>query len=58
MSVFETSNQLAINALNAARENVKLYGRAMGSITEYNNNLANACSAFLTPAQRQQYFRQ
>ena len=29
LSVFNTSNQLAINALNAARENVKLYGKAM-----------------------------
>jgi len=53
MSGFDISNQLAINTLNAARENLKLYGRAMESIMEYNNNTA---SAFLTPAQRQQYF--
>ena len=58
MSVFETSNQLAINALNAATENLKLFGKAMESIREYNNNMANVWSAFLTPAQRQQYFRQ
>ena len=29
LSVFDTSNQLAINALNAARENLKLYGKAI-----------------------------
>ena len=58
MSVFNTSNQLAINALHAARENVKLYGKAMESIMEYNNNVANAWSSFFTSGQRQQYFRQ
>ena len=58
LKVFDTSNQLAISALNAARENMKLYGWAMESIMEYNNKAANTWSAFLTPAQRQQYFRQ
>ncbi|MFI5405977.1 MAG: hypothetical protein ACHQ1D_05630 [Nitrososphaerales archaeon] len=58
LSVFNTSNQLAINALHAARENVKLYGKAMESIMDYNNNVANAWSSFFTSAQRQQYFRQ
>ena len=51
MSVFDTSNQLAINALAAARENVKLYGKAMESIMEYNNNISNAWSSFFTSAQ-------
>ena len=54
LSVFNTSNQLALNALNAARENLKLYGKAMESIMEYNNNVANAWSVFQTSAQRQQ----
>ena len=58
LSVFNTSNQLAINALTAAKENVKLYGKAMDAIMEYNNNVANAWSSFFTSAQRQQYFRQ
>ena len=39
LSVFDTSNQLAINAINAARENVKLYGKAMDAVTEFNNTL-------------------
>ena len=58
LSVFNTSNQLALNALTAARENMKLYGKAIDAIIEYNNNVANAWSSFFTSAQRQQYFRQ
>ena len=58
LSVFDTSNQLAINAINAARENVKLYGKAIDAVTEFNNNVANAWSSFYSSAQRQQYFRQ
>ena len=58
LSVLDTSNHLAINALTAARENLKLYGKAIDAITEYNNNVANAWSSFFTSAQRQQYFRQ
>ena len=58
LKVFDTSNQLAISALNAARENMKLYRWAMESIMEYNNKAANTWSVFLTSAQRQQYFRQ
>ena len=57
-SVFDTSNQLAMNALNIARENMKLYGRAIDAMMEFNNNVANAWSSFFTSAQRQQYFRQ
>src|SRR6476619_879394 len=58
LSVFDISNQLAINALTAARENVKLYGKAIDAITEYNNNISSAWASFFKSAQRQQYFRQ
>ncbi|MFI5407343.1 MAG: hypothetical protein ACHQ1D_12640 [Nitrososphaerales archaeon] len=58
LSVFNTSNHLALNALNAARENLKLYGKAIDAMMEFNNNTANAWSVFLASAQRQQYFRQ
>lgn len=58
LSVFDTSNQLAINAINAARENLKLYGKAIDAVTEFNNNVANAWASFFASAQRQQYFRQ
>ena len=57
-SVFDTSNQLVMNALNIIRENMKLYGKAIYAMMEFTNNIANAWSSFLTPAQRQQYFRQ
>ena len=52
LSVFNTSNELALNALTAAKENVKLYGKAIDAIMDYNNNVANAWSSFFT------YFRQ
>jgi hypothetical protein len=55
LSVFDTSNQLAINAINAARENVKLYGKAMDAVTEFNNNVAHAWSSFFSQEQRHQY---
>ncbi len=55
LSVFDTSNQLAINAINAARENVKLYGKAIDAVTEFNNNVANAWSSFFSTEQRHQY---
>ncbi len=58
LSVFDTSNQLAINAINAARENVKLYGKAMDAVTEFNNNVAHAWSSFFSTEQRHQYFAQ
>ena len=55
LSVFDTSNQLAINAINAARENVKLYGKAMDAVTEFNINVAHAWSSFFSTEQRHQY---
>jgi hypothetical protein len=56
LSVFDTSNQLAINAINAARENVKLYGKAIDAVTEFSNNVAHAGSSFYSTEQRHQYF--
>ena len=55
LSVFDTSNQLAINAINSARENVKLYGKAIDAVTEFNNNVAHAWSSFFSTEQRHQY---
>ena len=57
LSVFHTSNQLAMNALNIAMENMKLYRKAVDAMMEFNNNVTNAWSSFFTSAQRQQYFR-
>ena len=51
--VFGTANQLAIENLNAARENIKLYGKTCDTMAEYNANLANTWSNFYTSAQKQ-----
>ena len=46
--VFDTANQLAIDILNSARENIKLYGKTFDTVTEFNTNLANTWSNFFT----------
>ena len=51
--VFGTANQLAIESLNAARENIKLYGKTCDTMNEYNASLANTWSNFYTSAQKQ-----
>lgn len=51
--VFDTSNQLAIDSLNASRENIKLYSKTVETVTEYNANIANTWSNFYTSAQKQ-----
>ena len=52
-NVFETANQLAIDSLNASRENIKLYSKTVETVTEYNANMANTWSNFYTSAQKQ-----
>jgi hypothetical protein len=50
---FDTANQLAIDSLNASRENIKLYSKTVETVTEYNANMANTWSNFYTSAQKQ-----
>jgi len=52
-----TNNQLAINALDAARENVKIYNRTVDAVTEFNTNAIRAWTS-LYSAQQQQFFKQ
>jgi hypothetical protein len=40
------NNQLAINALDAARENLKIYNRTIDAVTDFNSNIAKAWSQF------------
>ena len=47
------NNQLTINALDAARENLKIYNRTVDAITEFNTNVAKAWTAFYSQAQQQ-----
>src|SRR5919199_1541806 len=42
----DINNKLAINAVDAARENLKVYSRAADAVTEFSNNIAKACTAF------------
>lgn len=47
------NNQLTINALDAARENLKIYNRTVDAVTEFNTNVAKAWTAFYAQAQQQ-----
>jgi phenylalanyl-tRNA synthetase alpha subunit len=48
------NNQLVINAVDVARENLKIYNRTVDVVTEFSNNIAKACAAFSTAAAQQQ----
>ena len=49
-------NQLSVNALDAARENVKIYNRTVDAVTDFNNNLLKTWTSYLA-AQQQQIYR-
>ena len=51
--VFDTSNQLAIDSLNASWENIKLYNKTVETVIEYNANMADTWSNYFTSAQKQ-----
>ncbi len=50
------NNQLAINSVDAARENLKIYNRTVDAVTEFGTNIAKTCTAFSAAAQQQQQF--
>jgi hypothetical protein len=50
----DINNKLAINAVDAARENLKIYNRTVDAVTEFGTNIAKVCTAFSTAAQQQQ----
>ncbi len=47
------NNQLTINALDAARENLKIYNRTVDAVTDFSTNVAKAWTAFYSQAQQQ-----
>lgn len=51
------NNQLTINALDAARENLKIYNRTVDAVTDFSTNVAKAWTAFFAQ-QTQQFTRQ
>ena len=48
------NNQLAFNAVDLARENLKIYNRTVDAVTEFGTNIAKTCTAFSAAAQQQQ----
>ncbi|MGI0025569.1 MAG: hypothetical protein ACREA4_10565 [Nitrososphaera sp.] len=49
-------NQLSLNALDAARDNLKIYNRMVDAVTDYNNTLFKTWTAYWS-AQQQQLYR-
>ncbi len=50
----DINNKLVINAVDAARENLKIYNRTVDVVTEFSTNIAKVCTAFSAAAQQQQ----
>jgi hypothetical protein len=51
------NNQLTINALDTARENLKIYNRTVDTLTDFSTNIARAWTTFFAQ-QQQQFTRQ
>jgi hypothetical protein len=49
-------NQLTVNALDAARENVKIYSRTVDAVTDFNNNILKTWTSYWD-SQQQQFHR-
>jgi hypothetical protein len=50
------NNQLAINAMDAARENLRIYNRTVDAVTVFNSNVAKAWTSFFSAQHQQQFF--
>jgi hypothetical protein len=50
----DINNQLVINAVDAARENLRIYNRTVDAVTEFSTNIAKTCTAFSAAAVQQQ----
>ena len=51
-------NQLGVTALDSARENVKIYGRTVDALTDFNNNVLKAWTSYWSSPQQQQLQQQ
>jgi hypothetical protein len=49
----DINNQLVINAVDAARENLRIFNRTVDAVTEFSTNIAKTCAAFSTAASQQ-----
>jgi hypothetical protein len=53
----DINNKLAINSIDVARENLKIYNRTFDAVTEFSNNIVKTCAAF-SADQQQQFSKQ
>jgi hypothetical protein len=51
-------NQLGVTALDSARENVKIYGRTVDALTDFNNNILKAWTSYWSSPHQQQLQQQ
>lgn len=51
-----TYNQLAVNSIDAARENTKIFNRTVDAVTEFNTNILKALTSYWA-SQQQQFTR-
>lgn len=56
-TVIGVYNQVVINAFNMARENARVYGRAVNAATEYNTNVLHAWTSFWASQLQQPFIR-
>jgi hypothetical protein len=49
----DINNNLAINALDLARENLRIYSKTVDAVTEFSNNITKACTVFSADQQQQ-----
>jgi hypothetical protein len=53
IKTFQVNNQVAVNSLDAARDNIRIYTRTTDAILEFNSNLAKAWTSYLSVPQQQ-----
>jgi hypothetical protein len=52
----QMNNQVAVNSLDAARDNIRIYTKTTDTILQFNSNVARAWTSFFSVPQ-QQFFR-
>jgi phenylalanyl-tRNA synthetase alpha subunit len=58
LKAVDINNKLAINAVDVARENLRIYNQTVDAVTEFSNNISKVCTAFSSAAQQQQFAKQ
>ena len=53
----QVNNQVVVNSLDAARDNIRIYTRTTDAILEFNSNLAKTWTSFFSIPSQQQFFR-